>query len=96
MSETTNESVTETATASDSVSATVVRGSESWTFIYVFLGFALTIEGNFIQMIKPLEYPWNLAVFFAFMLLTVWLFVCSGRFQNWLIGVKIKYETKPQ
>lgn len=94
MGETTNESVTETVIAGDDASATVVRGSESWTFIYVLLGFVLTIEGNFIQMIKPLEFPWNLPVFLIAMLLTVWLFVGSGRFQNWLIGLKIKYETK--
>jgi hypothetical protein len=94
MNEVTNNSVTETVTASDTVSATVVRGPESWTFIYVLLGFALTIEGNFIQMIRPLEYPWNLVVFLAAMLVTVWLFIFSGRFQNWLIGMKIKYERK--
>jgi hypothetical protein len=94
MNKVTNNSVTETVTASDRVSATVVRGPDSWTFIYVLLGFALTIEGNFIQMIRPLDYPWNLVVFLAAMLVTVWLFIFSGRFQNWLIGMKIKHETK--
>jgi hypothetical protein len=94
MNEVTNNKVTETVTASDRVSATVVRGPESWTFIYVLLGFALTIEGNFVQKIKPLEYPWNFFVFLAAMLVTVCLFIFSGPFQNWLIGMKIKYETK--
>jgi hypothetical protein len=94
MNEVTNNSLTETVMVSDRVSATVVRGSESWIFIYVLLGFALTIEGNLIQMIGSLESPWNLVVFLAAMLVTVWFFISSGRFQNWLIGMKIKYETK--
>jgi hypothetical protein len=89
-----NESVSESIALSDKVVGTVVRGPQSWTFIYIILGFSLTIEDNFIQMIRPLEYPWNLVVFLAAMMVTVSLFIVSGRFQNWLIGMKIKYETK--
>jgi hypothetical protein len=88
------ESASEKMTLGDKSSATVVRGAESWTFIYVFLGFALTIGGNFIQIIEPLGPRYNPAVFFAFVFATVWLFIGNGRFQNWLIGMKIKYETK--
>ncbi|HUD25163.1 MAG TPA: hypothetical protein VMQ45_05735 [Burkholderiaceae bacterium] len=38
---------------------TAKRGGESWTYFYVALGFALSIEGTFIGMIQPLAFPWN-------------------------------------
>ena len=72
----------------------VTRGSESWAYIYVALGFALAIEGTIIQMITPLEFPWNIAVYVLFGLFTAWLFVGHGWFQNKLIGLKIRYENK--
>jgi hypothetical protein len=31
----------------------VKRANESWTYIYVVLGFALSIEGTIIQMFDP-------------------------------------------
>ena len=42
--------------------ASVVRGPESWNYIYVFLGFALAMEGTTIGMF-PLSFPWNIIVF---------------------------------
>ena len=44
----------------ETVSATVTRGSESWAYLYMMLGFALAIGGTIIQMITPLVFPWNL------------------------------------
>jgi hypothetical protein len=40
----------------------VVRGPESWNYIYRFLGFALAIEGTTIGMV-PLSFPWNIIVY---------------------------------
>jgi hypothetical protein len=86
--------IKENVTAKDSVTATVKRGPESWTYIYVMLGFALAIEATVITMIEPLKFPWNLVVFIALAVLTFWLFINNGWFQNKLIGMKIRYEEK--
>lgn len=77
-----------------SVSMGVKRGPESWSYIYVMLGFALTIEGTVIAMITPLSFPWNIIIFGAIGLITFRLFINSGWFQNKLIVMKIKYENK--
>jgi hypothetical protein len=34
----------------------VKRASDSWTYIYVVLGFALSIEGTIIQMIDVIKF----------------------------------------
>ena len=47
------------------VSATVKRGPESWAYIYIALGFVLSIEGTIIGMITPLVFPWNLIAYIA-------------------------------
>jgi hypothetical protein len=39
--------------AQDTVSATVTRGPASWAFIYIALGFAISIEGTAISLITP-------------------------------------------
>lgn len=76
------------------VAAAVKRGPESWQYVYVMLGFALTIEGSIIQMITPLIFPGNLLVFAVVGVVTFWLFIDSRWFQNKLIGLKIKFEEK--
>ena len=43
----------------------VKRANESWTYIYVVLGFALSIEGTIIQMFDPIKFPWNVLLYFA-------------------------------
>ena len=86
----------ETANATDSFSATVTRGAETWNYIYIMLGFALAVEGSAIQMVTPLIFPWNLITYVVVGLITVWLFVSSGWFHNKLIGLKIRYESKPR
>ena len=78
---------------SDTPGAAVKRGPASWAYIYVTLGFALTIEGTIIQMTTPpLKFPWNLVTYFALGVSTFWLFISNGWFQNKLIGLKSKYE----
>ena len=72
----------------------VTRGPESWAYIYVALGFALAIEGTIVQMVTPLEFPWNLGTYATVAGLTVWLFIFNRWFQNKLIGIKCKYERK--
>lgn len=67
------------------------RGPESWAYIYITLGFALTIEGTAIDMAVP--FPWNLLTYLIVGGLTFWLWLFSGWFQNKLIGIKMKYET---
>jgi hypothetical protein len=76
------------------VSMTVKRGPESWAYIYITLGFALSIEGTIISMIAPLMFPWNVLVYAAIGAGTFALFLNSGRFQNWLLSWKAAYEQK--
>jgi hypothetical protein len=78
----------------DPAESGVRRDSESSTYIYVVLGFTLAIEGTIIQMIEPLHFPCNLAVYVALGAVTTWLFISSGWFQNKLIGIKNSYESK--
>jgi hypothetical protein len=77
------------------VDADVVRGPESWNYIYRFLGFALAIEGTTIGMFG-LSFPWNIIVYVIVGYLTFWLFIDYGPFQNWLLGKKIEYESRPR
>ncbi len=72
----------------------VTRGPETWAYIYVWLGFTLTIEGTIITMIAPLIYPWNLIVYATLGAITFWLFINNAWFQNKLVRMKIRYETK--
>jgi hypothetical protein len=73
----------------------VVRGPENWNYIYRFLGFALAIEGTIIGMV-PLSFPLNIIVYGIVGYLTFWLFIDYGPFQNWLVGKKIEYESRPR
>ena len=76
------------------VDAKVKRGPESWAFIYITLGFVLTIEGTLVPMFTPLTFPYNVATYIVLAALTIWLFLGSGWFQNKLIGWKRRYEEK--
>ncbi len=76
------------------VQMTVNRGPESWAYIYIFLGFTLSIEGTVISLITPLGFPWNVALYAIVAVGTVWLFLDNGWFQNKLISWKIRYEQK--
>ena len=73
--------------------AQVKRGPESWAYIYVFLGFLLTIEGNLIQMFN-LAPPCAVLLYAGVALVTVYLFLFDGWFQNKLTGWKNSYENK--
>jgi hypothetical protein len=75
------------------VDAKVKRGSESWTYIYITLGFALSIEGTIIGM-TPLVFPWNVTVYALVAIVTGWFWIESGWFQNKLIGLKSRHEDK--
>jgi uncharacterized membrane protein len=79
----------------DNPTAEIRRRSDSWMFIYVALGFALSIEGTFLQMIEPLRFPYNLIFYTAFIAVTTWLFICNRWFQNKLIALKRRYKDKP-
>ena len=75
------------------VDAKVQRGQESWTFIYITLGFAISIEGTVISMM-PLSFPWNVIIYVIVAFLTGWAWIESGWVHNKLLGIKARYETK--
>ena len=55
------------AIVTDEVTAKVIRGEKSWGYIYIALGFTLSIEGTTIQMVTPLCWPWNVLVYVCMM-----------------------------
>jgi hypothetical protein len=81
-------------TPSASVNLGVKRGKESWAYIYTLLGFALTIETGVVALISPLKWPWNLVTFAIAAVITGYLFLDNGWFQNKLIGLKGRQEEK--
>jgi len=72
---------------------TVKRGQESWTYIYISLGFSLTITGSMISMI-PDFFPSNILLFLICIVTLIWLFLFNGWFQNFLIKSKQNCEAK--
>ena len=60
------------------VDAQVIRGPQSWAYIDIVLAFTLSIEGNILQMITPLAFPFNLIVYAGVGTVTIWLFLCNG------------------
>jgi hypothetical protein len=79
-----------------SASLRVKRGRESWAYFYVALGFAVAIEGEIIQLITPLLFPWNLVTFALLAAVTFYLFVFNDQFQDKLLGWKSRYEDSTQ
>lgn len=72
----------------------VKRGPQSWAYFYLILAITISIESSVIQMIKPLEYPRNIAVFLGCAAITGYLILANGWVQNKLIAVKNFYEEK--
>jgi hypothetical protein len=76
------------------VSLGVKRGPETWAYIYIVLGFVLTIESTVIGMMTPLTFPWNIVVFVVLAALTTWAFIDCGWLHNKLVGLKNRYENE--
>jgi hypothetical protein len=78
----------------DSVTVKIKRGSESWNYIYITLGFTLSIEGTVVSIIPQdiLEWPLNIVFLFSVFVLTGMFFLRSGWFQNKLINFKSTIE----
>ncbi len=86
----------EGASAGMSASATVIRGQPSWTFLYIFAGFALTTEGTMASMIDVLPWWKREILFVAVAAVTFWLVLFNGRVQNRLLAWKGRYEERPR
>jgi hypothetical protein len=78
--------------SSDTVDATVQRGQASWTYIYITLGFAISIEGTIAGMI-PI-FPWNIILYLIVAALTGWFWIKTDWLHEKLIGLKNRYEAK--
>jgi hypothetical protein len=75
--------------------AAILRAPASWSYFYVLLGFALSIEGTIIQML-PLPSSWlNIAVFLIVGYVTYRLVLFSGSCQDRLIRWKERIENTP-
>ena len=64
---------------------------ELWNYIYVFLGFALAIEGTIVSLLD-LGWRYGLSAYLLLAILTVYLFLRSRRFQDALVGLKARAE----
>jgi hypothetical protein len=75
------------------VELSVKRGPQSWNYIYIMLGFALSIEGSVIQMIQapPL---WSIVSYLVTAVITAWAFLDSRWMHDKLVRLKIRYEEK--
>ncbi len=80
--------------ATGKLTTRVVRGQNSWSYFYVGLGFALSIEGTLVSMATPLAFPSNIATYLAVGAITIHLFLFNRWFQNKLISWKASYEGK--
>ena len=85
-----------TINVADDASAVTKRGPDSWTFIYIALGFTISILGTTIQMVDAIHFPCNLLLYGVTAAGSFWLFICNGRFQNKLIDLKGRYEDRPR
>jgi hypothetical protein len=65
-------------------SATSAKGEDSWTYVYLAIGLALTIEGTILQMSEPLRFPDNLIVYVVLGVPTFVLFIFHEWTQNLL------------
>lgn len=81
------------ADTSVSIKTGVTRGPESWAYIYIALGFVVSIEGTIIQML-PITFPYNIISYLAVAAATAWGFLDNGWVQNKLVGLKTRYEMK--
>jgi hypothetical protein len=52
----------------------------------------LAIESTVIGMMTPIKFPWNLIVFAALAVITIWLFIDNAWVHNKLMWLKIRYE----
>ena len=75
--------------------ARVLRGKESWNFLYVALGFVGSIEGTVIGMMG-LNFPNNVMLYALAGGITAYLFMFNGQAQDKLIGWKERHENTPR
>ena len=75
------------------VDVAIKRNAQSWAYLYIVLGFAVSIEGSIIGML-PFRWPTNVAIYLLSIAATAWLIIDSGWCQNKLIGIKNYYEEK--
>ena len=85
-----------TSTSSAKAKPAVIRGFQSWSFIYIVMGLLITIEGTVITMIEPLKFPWNILVFSALAAFTVLVCIKSTWFHERLFRVEQSYEDTPE
>ncbi len=75
--------------------ARVLRDKESWNFLYVAFGFAVSIEGTVIGMMG-LNFPNNGMLYALAGGITAYLFMFNGQAQDKLIGWKERHENTPR
>ena len=88
-----NASTDDNVEINEVVDAKVQRGQDSWNFIYIVLGFALSIEATIVGM-TPLRFPWNIILYVVIWFVTFQSSINNGSFHNKLLGWKNSYESK--
>jgi hypothetical protein len=80
----------------DALTPSVVGRSVSWNYFYIALGFALAISGTIIQMVDIIHFPCNILLYVVTAASLFWLFLFNGKFQDKLIALKTRYESRPR
>ncbi len=75
--------------------ARVLREKESWNFLYVALGFVVSIEGTVIGMMG-LTFQNNILLYALAGGITAYPFMFNGQAQDKLIGWKERHENTPR
>jgi hypothetical protein len=78
----------------DELSGTIKRGKPAWDYLYIVLGFSLTIESTIVAMMTPIIFPCNILAFLAIAFLTVWAFIESEWLHDKLFKLQNRYENK--
>ena len=78
----------------DDANATTKRGSGTWRHLQVVLGFALTIEAVVVEMIKPIEWPYNVATFVIVAAFTMWAFLGGVWLPKKLLDLKDSFDDR--
>jgi len=72
----------------------VRRGQEVWSYIYVALTVALTIESAVVAITPASFFPWNLLSLIVIAPTTIWLFLDNRWLHQRLVNLKLMFENK--
>jgi hypothetical protein len=89
----TNENLSDSLPAKDTLTNEIKRGDESWTYYYIVLAIVLSFEASAIQ-IANLGRACGLVAHAAVFVITIYVFLTSGWVHSRLSAFRNGYESK--